>query len=131
MREPDVVRTSGVNGTHVSESNAAGQDSGGNATGRSDPPARSWASLMRRVFGYDVLSCPRCGQTMRLIALIEQPSVIRRILRHLGLPTEVPEPAPARAPPRVYDAADIGGGVGRGIDTVTRRLLEPAIDDPC
>lgn len=86
---------------------------------------------MRRVFGYDVLSCPRCGQTLRLSALIEQPFVIRRILRHLGLPTEVPESAPARAPPGAYDADDIGGGVGRRIDTVSRRLLEPAIDDPC
>ncbi len=36
---------------------------------------------------------------MRLIALIEQAPVIQRILRHLGLPTEIPEPRPARAPP--------------------------------
>lgn len=124
------MRVSGVNYTHVSESGAAAMDNCGNPTPRSDPPARSWASLMRRVFGYDVLSCPHCGQTMRLIALIEQADVIRRILRHLGLPTEVPEPAPARAPPRVYDPDDIGGGVLRGIDPVSRRMLEPAIDDP-
>jgi hypothetical protein len=38
--------------------------------------------------------------TLRLVALIEQASVVQRILRHLGLPTEVPEPRPARAPPR-------------------------------
>ncbi len=31
---------------------------------------------------------------MRLIALIEQATVIQRILRHLGLPTETPEPRP-------------------------------------
>ena len=36
---------------------------------------------------------------MRLVALIDQPSVIRRILRHLELPTEVPAPRPARDPP--------------------------------
>ena len=35
---------------------------------------------------------------MRLIALIDQPPVIRRMLRHLGLPTEIPEPRPARDP---------------------------------
>ena len=51
---------------------------------------------MRRAFGFDVLACPRCGGRLRLIALIEEASVIQRILRHPGLPTEVPEP---RAPP--------------------------------
>jgi hypothetical protein len=67
-------------------------------------PSRSggyqWAELMQRTFGFDVLACPRCGGRLRLVALIEQASVVQRILRHLGLPTEVPEPRPARAPPR-------------------------------
>ena len=36
---------------------------------------------------------------MKLIALIEQPSVVHRILNHLGLPTTVPSPRPARSPP--------------------------------
>jgi uncharacterized protein YbaR (Trm112 family) len=56
--------------------------------------------LMRRTFGLDVLACPRCGGRLRLVALIDHASVVQRILRHLGLPTEVPEPRPARAPPR-------------------------------
>jgi hypothetical protein len=49
---------------------------------------------------------------MRLIALIDQAAVVERILHHLGLPTEVPEPAPARAPPclppllEAYDQTD-------------------------
>jgi hypothetical protein len=34
-----------------------------------------------------------------LIALIDEASVIQRILRHLRLPTEVPTPRPGRAPP--------------------------------
>ena len=59
-----------------------------------------WAELMRRSFGLDVLACPRCGGRLRLIALIEEASVIERILRHLGLPTEIPAAHPARAPPR-------------------------------
>ena len=63
-----------------------------------------WAELMRRSFGFDVLACPRCGGRLRLIALIEEASVIERILRHLGLPTEIPEPRPARAPPLPIDA---------------------------
>ncbi len=59
----------------------------------------AWADLMRRAFELDVLACPRCGDHMRLIATIEDPRVIRRILAHLGLPTEVPQsrPPPAQA----------------------------------
>jgi hypothetical protein len=61
---------------------------------------------MQRTFGVDVRACPRCGGRLRLVALIEQASVVQRIVRHLGLPTEVPEPRPARAPPRLVDASD-------------------------
>ena len=34
---------------------------------------------------------------MRVLSIIEDPVVIRKILTHLGLPTEVPAPRP---PPR-------------------------------
>ena len=54
---------------------------------------------MQRSFGFDVLACPRCGGRLRLIALIEQVEAISRILRHLGLPDEIPRARPARAPP--------------------------------
>jgi len=50
-------------------------------------------------FNLDVLACPRCGGRMRLIATIEDPRVIRQILAHLGLPTEVPQPRPPPARP--------------------------------
>ena len=58
-----------------------------------------WAELMRRSLGVDVLACPRCGGRLILIALIEDPAEIARFLRHLGLPTDIPEAQPARAPP--------------------------------
>ena len=38
---------------------------------------------------------------MRLIACIEHPPTVRRILSHLGLPTKPPKKAPARAPPQL------------------------------
>ena len=44
---------------------------------------------MRRTFGLDVLACPRGDGRLRLVALIEQAAIVQRILRHLGLPTEV------------------------------------------
>ena len=46
----------------------------------------------------------RWADGTRLVALIEQADVIQRILRHLNVPTAVPEPCPARAPPRLIDA---------------------------
>ena len=36
---------------------------------------------------------------MRLIAVIDDPAVVHKILHHLGLSTEVPEPVPYRGPP--------------------------------
>jgi hypothetical protein len=60
---------------------------------------RSWAVLMQRTFGLDVLGCPRCGGRLPLMALIEQPAVITRVPGHLGLPTELPALRPARPPP--------------------------------
>jgi hypothetical protein len=59
----------------------------------------AWSDLMRRAFAIEVLDCPRCHQPMRLIATIEDPAVVRKILNHLGLSTEVPEAEPARPPP--------------------------------
>ena len=54
----------------------------------------TWALLMRRAFDLDVLRCPRCAGRMQLIATIEDPAVIQRILAHLGLPgtREGPQP---------------------------------------
>ena len=44
----------------------------------------------------------------QLLALIEHASIVERILRHLGLPTDRPEPRPARAPPRhVLDDSEL------------------------
>jgi hypothetical protein len=40
---------------------------------------------MARSFGFAVLHCTQCGGRFRLIALIEDSRVIRRMLGHLGL----------------------------------------------
>lgn len=63
------------------------------------PRYRSWAELMRRAFEADVLACPRCGGRMVVLATIDAPAVIARILTHLGLSMDSGEPAPGRAPP--------------------------------
>jgi len=60
----------------------------------------TWAELLKRVFAIDVLTCPDCGGRRKLIALIQDGPLVRKILAHLGLPTEPPGLAPARAPPQ-------------------------------
>ena len=68
---------------------------------RSSGPRRRypWADLLRRVFAIDVLSCPHCGGLRRLLAAITDPDAIEKVLRAMGLPCEVAQVAPARAPP--------------------------------
>ena len=64
---------------------------------RSHSRRSTWAELLRRVFALDVLTCPHCGGPRRLIAQLTDPIVVRKILGHLGHPTEPPRPAPARS----------------------------------
>jgi hypothetical protein len=60
----------------------------------------SWARLLKRVFGLDLETCHLCGGQAKIIAAIEDPAVIKKILKHLSLPTRPPEPWPARGPPQ-------------------------------
>jgi hypothetical protein len=53
-----------------------------------------WAELLKRVFELDVLACPRCGGRMRILAAINPPDAIEKILACLGLPTRAPPIAP-------------------------------------
>ena len=56
------------------------------------------------MFGVEIETCARCGGTLRIIASIEEPAVIARILAHLErtAPEQYPAALPlgARAPPR-------------------------------
>jgi hypothetical protein len=71
---------------------------------RPRPKYRAWADLMRRVFEMDVLVCSRCGGRMSVLATIDDPAAIQRILTHLGLSTEAGEALPpARASPVAED----------------------------
>lgn len=86
----------------------AGRDPGERATLSIHSPTRraTWAELLQRVFAIDVLTCPHCGGKRKLIALITEGLVVRKILAHLSLPTEPPALAPARAPPEPEFAFD-------------------------
>jgi hypothetical protein len=56
---------------------------------------------LKRVFEIDVLNCPFCGGKRKLIALITDGAVVRRILEHLGLPATAPTLARAPSPPEL------------------------------
>jgi hypothetical protein len=78
---------------------------------------RSWARLIRKVYGVDQLLCAGCGGTMRVIAVVEpacadllargtqastadrQPAVVRQIFDHMGIP--VPSRADRSPPVRI------------------------------
>jgi hypothetical protein len=59
----------------------------------------AWARLLKRVFDIDMETCNVCGAKMRIVAAIEDPPIIRKILNHLDLPSTPPTIHPARGPP--------------------------------
>ena len=58
------------------------------------PRRHAFATLLHRTFGEAILDCPTCGERMELIAAIEQPAVIERILPYLGLSSRAPPRGP-------------------------------------
>jgi hypothetical protein len=65
--------------------------------------AMSWAQRLKRVFAIDIERCRRCGGKLRVIASIEDPALIERILAHLDPPATDGSPRPPfapRAPPQ-------------------------------
>ena len=55
--------------------------------------AMTWAQRLKRVFDIDVKSCVRCGGAVRVIASIEEPALIERILAHVRERDAKVEPA--------------------------------------
>ncbi|MDF1565525.1 MAG: transposase [Deltaproteobacteria bacterium] len=74
-----------------------------------------WAELLKRTFQVDLTICEGCGGRVEVLAVITDPRVIRRILKHLHLATNPPPRGSvtlgARGPP--------GGALDAG----------PSIDD--
>lgn len=46
----------------------------------------SWARLLAKVYEGDALRCSRCGSPMRVLAVVTDPSEVRRTLPHTGRP---------------------------------------------
>jgi len=43
----------------------------------------TWAQRLKRVFGIDIETCQQCGGVVKVLASIEDPVVIAKILSHL------------------------------------------------
>jgi hypothetical protein len=65
--------------------------------------AMSWARRLKRVFGVEIERCTRCGGQLTIIASIEEPQLIAKILSHLerAAPEQSQSELPlgARGPP--------------------------------
>ena len=60
------------------------------------PPARhvwmTWAQRSKRVFRIDILTCEHCGGAVKVLASIEDPVLIKKILDHLARRAEATAP---------------------------------------
>jgi hypothetical protein len=59
---------------------------------------RNWARLIQKIYEVDPLVCPKCKGAMRIVSSIEDASVIRAILDHLGIWL-----VRSRPPPKIHD----------------------------
>jgi hypothetical protein len=95
---PDRARVVPTPRRRAATANQAKEYGDASATERQRP--LTWAQRLKRVFAIDIEVCRRCGGRLRVIASIEDPAVIERILAHLGCAGESVDPAyPSRAPP--------------------------------
>jgi hypothetical protein len=99
------------NSAHRAQVTKAGRGKGatGQAAAQTDErtpaerrAAMTWAQRLKRVFNIDIETCAVCGGAMRIIACIEDPVVIEKILAHLDAKAaagQASRPPPCRAPP--------------------------------
>ena len=54
-------------------------------SGKNKVYSMTWAQRLKRVFAIEIEKCEKCGGKVKIIASIEDPDVIEKILKHLGL----------------------------------------------
>jgi len=60
---------------------------------------RTWARLIEKVYLVSPLVCPKCQFPMKIVAFIEDQTVVRKILQHLGIWETPPRPPPKKIVP--------------------------------
>jgi hypothetical protein len=62
---------------------------------------KSWARLIRKIYEVDPLTCPKCSGKMKVISVIEDSEIVKKLLKHFGLWDQK-----ARPPPKLRPAAE-------------------------
>jgi hypothetical protein len=72
--------------------------------GSSEEFRKSWARLIQKIYEVNPLVCPNCKNEMKIISVIEEEEVIKKILKHLGLwEKKARPPAKTRVAPTRID----------------------------
>jgi Putative transposase len=71
-------------------------------------PSKRWRDLILRVWQVDPPRCPVCNNPMRVIAVIDDPRVVQKVLRHLRAWHAPPAglAPPGSAGPYTYEPCD-------------------------
>ena len=69
---------------------------------------KNWARLIQKIYEVDPLTCPKCSGKMKVISVIEDEDVIKKILKHLGLWEREarPPPKPTKLADTIIDYSD-------------------------
>jgi hypothetical protein len=68
--------------------------------GSSSEYRKNWARLIQKIYEVNPLTCPKCSGRMKVISVIEDDDVIKKILKYLGLWDRKARPPPkANSPP--------------------------------
>jgi hypothetical protein len=122
---PEGVEARGEAPETAASSAVAGSPAG-DGSRETEPRRRrrlSWAALLHRVLFIDALSCGTCGGRRKVISLLSDPAVVKRILDHLGLPSTPPRLSLARprlpdprweVGPEVFETREENGDAGAG-----------------
>jgi hypothetical protein len=87
--------------THQEDQNQSSQEDAANGDELVPPAAwarlrrQSWARLLQKVYEVDPFLCPKCGGEMHVIAVIEEPDELRKII-------EWAQANQVRGPPEVF-----------------------------
>ena len=63
-----------------------------------------WMQRLKRVFDIDIEICEKCKGPVKIIACVEDPAVIEKILKHLKervVTDSMVQRPPSRAPPQI------------------------------
>ena len=72
--------------------------------GSSNEYRKNWARLIQKIYEVDPLTCPKCSGKMKVISVIDDEDVVKKILKHLGLwDQKARPPSKAAGPPKIQE----------------------------